>query len=177
MKRHSAENAQPVIKVGIVSATSLRFCLNAEYICRQNGMPVQGESEVEATDTALRWNGELHHELLFEPKEPTEASFTLYDVTIGVDFNWERKEKQTFRGSLLLVNDAGKVCAINILPLEEYLKSVISSEMSSTASLISSRARLALTGAVAMRRIISLDMSLFITLRGLAVIFLPNVWK
>ncbi len=132
MNRHLA---QSVIRVGIVSAPSLHFCLNDKYICRQNGISVQGESEVEATDTALRWNGELHHELLFEPKEPTEASFTLYDVTIGVDFHWERKEKQTFRGSLLLVNDAGKVCAINILPLEEYLKSVISSEMSSTASL------------------------------------------
>ena len=135
MNRHSAENAQPVIKVGIVSATSLRFCLNAEYICRQNGMSVQGESEVMATDTALRWNGEIRHELLFKPNEAADASFSLYDVIIGVNFHWERKEKQTFRGSLLLLNDDGKVCAINILPLEEYLKSVISSEMSSTASL------------------------------------------
>ena len=135
MNRHSAENTQPVIKVGIVSAPSLHFCLNAEYICRQNGMSVQGESEVVATDTALRWNGEIRHELLFEPKEAADASFSLYDVTIGVNFHWERKEKQTFRGSLLLLNDDGKVCAINILPLEEYLKSVISSEMSSTASL------------------------------------------
>ena len=98
-------------------------------------MSVQGESEVEATDTALRWNGEIRHELLFDPKEAADASFSLYDVTIGVNFHWERKEKQTFRGSLLLLNDGGKVCAINILPLEEYLKSVISSEMSSTASL------------------------------------------
>ena len=135
MNRLPAENAHPVIKVGIVSASSLHFCLKAEYLCRQNGMAVQGESEVQATDTALRWNGELRHELLFEPKNPTEASFSISDVTIGINFHWERKEKQTFRGSLLLLNDGGKVCAINILPLEEYLQSVISSEMSSKASL------------------------------------------
>ena len=75
------------------------------------------------------------HEILFTPKEASNASFSLSDVTIGVDFHWQRQETQTFRGSLRLINDRGRVCAINILPLEEYLKSVISSEMSATASL------------------------------------------
>lgn len=64
----------------------------------------------------------------------SEASFVLHDVTIGVKFHWERKESQTFRGGLQLLARPGKgITAINVVPLEEYLKSVISSEMSATA--------------------------------------------
>ena len=63
-----------------------------------------------------------------------EASFLLHDVTIGVKFHWERKETQTFRGGLQLLSRPGKgLTAVNVVPLEEYLKSVISSEMSATA--------------------------------------------
>jgi len=62
------------------------------------------------------------------------ASIRLEDVTIGVSFHWERKEPQTFKGALRLLHRAGKgITAVNIVPLEEYLKSVISSEMSATA--------------------------------------------
>ena len=69
----------------------------------------------------------------FQPQDE-EASFTLHDVTIGVGFHWERQEKQTFRGTLRLVVEADKVVAINELPVEQYLESVISSEMSATSS-------------------------------------------
>lgn len=64
-----------------------------------------------------------------------DASFSLYDVTIGVNFHWERKETQTFRGTLRLVVEADKICAINELPVETYLVSVISSEMKATSSM------------------------------------------
>lgn len=64
----------------------------------------------------------------------SDASFVLHEVTIGVKFHWERKESQTFRGALQLLTRPGKgITAINVVPLEEYLKSVISSEMSATA--------------------------------------------
>lgn len=72
-------------------------------------------------------------EALFTPVD-ADASFVLHDVTIGVKFHWERKEQQIFRGGLRLVVRPGRgIVAINIVPLEEYLTSVISSEMSATA--------------------------------------------
>ena len=123
-----------VIKVGIVTAEQIQFRLNGDYLFDDNVFGA-GEETVTATETAIRWRGQLYHEILFTPKEASNASFSLSDVTIGVDFHWQRQETQTFRGSLRLINDRGRVCAINILPLEEYLKSVISSEMSATASL------------------------------------------
>ena len=123
-----------VIKVGIVTAEQIQFRLNGDYLFGDREFGA-GEETVTATETAIRWRGQLYHEILFTPKEASNASFSLSDVTIGVDFHWQRQETQTFRGSLRLINDRGRVCAINILPLEEYLKSVISSEMSATASL------------------------------------------
>lgn len=125
---------KPVINVGIVRAEQIRFKLNGDYLC--NNQAVETSEEIlTATETAINWRGVLYHEILFTPKEATTASFSLFDVTIGVNFHWERSETQTFRGALRLINDKGRICAINILPLEEYLKSVISSEMSATASL------------------------------------------
>ena len=125
---------KPVINVGIVTSELIRFKLNGDYLC--NNQAVETSEEIlTATETAINWRGVLYHEILFTPKEATTASFSLFDVTIGVNFHWERNETQTFRGALRLINDKGKICAINILPLEEYLKSVISSEMSATASL------------------------------------------
>jgi len=123
-----------VIKVGIVTAERIRFRLNGDYLFGDKEFGA-GEETVTATETAIRWRDQLYHEILFTPKEASNASFSLSDVTIGVNFHWQRQETQTFRGSLRLINDGGRVCAINILPLEEYLKSVISSEMSATASL------------------------------------------
>ncbi len=63
-----------------------------------------------------------------------DDSFKLKDVTIGINFHWEQKQDQEFRGSLKLLIEDGKVRAVNIVPLEEYLRSVISSEMSATSS-------------------------------------------
>ena len=80
------------------------------------------------------WRGNQYRELTFNPQKP-EASFTLSDVTIGINFHWERKEAQTFLGTLRLVVEADQICAINELPVEQYLESVISSEMSGTSSI------------------------------------------
>lgn len=87
----------------------------------------------EINDGKILFNGKTYSELLFKPTTE-DASCWVDDVTIGVNFHWERKEKQTFLGSLKLIVTEGKICAINILP-ERYLESVISSEMSATSSL------------------------------------------
>ena len=63
------------------------------------------------------------------------ASFSLYNVTIGINFHWERQETQIFQGTLKLVVEEGKITAINLLSVEDYLISVISSEMKATSPL------------------------------------------
>ena len=99
-----------------------------------NDERVTGEQRVEFSGGKILWKGKGYDQLVFLPQ--TDAgSFSLDDVIIGVGFHWERKETQVFPGTLRLVINGDKVCAINELPVEEYLKSVISSEMSATSSL------------------------------------------
>ena len=123
---------EPEVAVGIVSGKQIRFTLNGPYAVQ--GTEFTGAQSVEISGGRILWNGRRYDELLFEPLVP-DASFSLSDVTIGVNFHWERKETQTFLGTLRLITDGGKVLAINRLPVEKYLESVISSEMSATSSL------------------------------------------
>ena len=88
---------------------------------------------VSAVQGRLSWNGILLDSLTLKPNEHS-STFTLHDVTIGIGFHWERKEEQTFSGQLKFIIEGDKVRAINILPVEDYLTSVISSEMKPTAS-------------------------------------------
>ena len=131
-KRNEKNSAkEPQVAVGIVSGKTIRFSLNMPYMAK--GESIEGEQVVEFSEGGIAWRGRQYRELSFVPKN-AQASFSLHDVTIGIDFHWERKEVQTFRGALRLVVEADKVCAINLLPVEEYLTSVISSEMKATAS-------------------------------------------
>ena len=123
---------QPQVSVGIVSGAKIRFSLNSNYMAKGN--IITGEQEVSFAEGGILWNGNQYRELTFHPQSQ-EASFSLHDVTIGVNFHWERRETQTFLGTLRLVVDSDNVCAINELPVESYLESVISSEMSATSSL------------------------------------------
>ena len=122
----------PMVSVGIVSSKEISFMLNGEYEAK--GEVVTGHRQVTFSEGGILWNGSLYRELTFSPRG-REASFSLYGVTIGVDFHWQRQETQTFQGVLKLVVEADKVCAVNCLPVEDYLVSVISSEMKSTSSL------------------------------------------
>lgn len=123
---------QPNVSVGIVSGREIKFCLNTTYIAE--GMPSAGKQMVSFSENGVLWNGKTYRQLEFLPQSD-EASFSLYDVTIGVNFHWERKETQTFLGKLKFIINGNSVCAVNELPVERYLESVISSEMSATSSL------------------------------------------
>ena len=122
----------PLISVGIVNAQEINFSLNMNYSAK--GGTYRGEQKVCFSEGGILWNGNLYQELTFVPIED-DASFSLYDVTIGINFHWERQETQIFQGTLKLVVEEGKITAINILPVEDYLISVISSEMRATSSL------------------------------------------
>ncbi|PIK18642.1 amidase [Prevotella intermedia] len=128
----SNRKEEPIVSVGIVSASKLCFSLNAPYtVC---GSQRCGKQVVELSEGRILWENTLYDELLFEPTD-AQSSFTLEDVTIGVNFHWERKEAQTFLGKLRFIVEDNNICAINELPVETYLTSVISSEMSATSSL------------------------------------------
>jgi SpoIID/LytB domain protein len=131
VQRSNASMEEPHVTVGIVSGQKVVFELNGDYTAK--GETLTGMQTVELAEGGLLWRGQNYRSLRFHP-QGDEASFTLHDVTIGVGFHWERQEKQTFRGTLRLVVEADKVLAINELPVEQYLESVISSEMSATSS-------------------------------------------
>ena len=123
---------EPMVSVGIVRRDEIRFQLNGTYTI--GNKEVTGKHIVKFKDGQILWNSMVYQELCFTPQDD-DISFTLEDVTIGVDFHWERKEAQTFLGKLRFVVDGDKLWAINELPVERYLASVISSEMSATSSI------------------------------------------
>ena len=111
----------------------VNFVLFGEYRLA-DGTIVTGEQHAEVTaEGQVAWNGTVADVVTFEPSE--NGYFELKGVTIGVNFHWERKEDQRFSGALHLIVENGRLTAVNVLPVEDYLLSVISSEMSATASL------------------------------------------
>ena len=126
-----------------MSETKIHFCFSEEYTLDINSTGYLGDQLIQLVDGKISLNGEMifdgksigAKELCFLPVKKDSASFVLSDVTIGVQFHWERKENQQFKGALQFMVEDDKLLAINILPLEDYLISVISSEMSATSSL------------------------------------------
>ena len=131
-QKPKANGQEPNVTVGIVSGQKIQFSLNGAYSAK--GEVIEGDQVVEFSEGGILWRGNQYRELTFTPQS-AQASFSLYDVTIGVNFHWERKETQVFLGTLRLVVEADKITAINELPVEQYLASVISSEMKATAGL------------------------------------------
>ena len=124
---------EPKVSVGIMFEPRIDFLFTGSYL--SGGRTYSGLQRVTVNNGKIEWNGNLYDELLFEPADEVRNSFELRGVTIGINFHWERKENQSFRGSVKFIVEDEKITAINILGVEEYLTSVISSEMSATASL------------------------------------------
>ena len=127
------EKQIPQVSVGIMNEPQVAFVLNGAY--RVNGTECTGDQLAQCVEGKVEWNGNRYAELMFEPVDAATASFTLKDVTIGVSFHWKRQEDQTFKGALRFIVEDGKLTPINVLSVEDYLLSVISSEMSANASL------------------------------------------
>ncbi len=122
---------EPKVKVGIMSTEDLHFSLFGNYMLE--GQLVTGRFEATIVGGKLLCDGKSRDEFSFLSTSP-DCYIELEDVVIGVNFHWERKENQRFRGDLRLIVEEGKVTAINEVLVEDYLQSVISSEMSATAS-------------------------------------------
>jgi SpoIID/LytB domain protein len=121
--------SQPLLEVGIMSAKEIEFEMLTDGAGPRKAVFREGKIE---------YDGTLFDELYFEEQNPStmfaEPSFILYGVTIGVNFHWERREDQKFAGALKIIVENGQLTAVNVVGVEDYLLSVISSEMSSTAS-------------------------------------------
>ncbi len=130
-------NHQPKINVGILSGEELHFSFtgsfqfnNTEINSGEYSAKILNGQLIVADDSG---NQIISDTFFFAPNS-FNSFFELKNVTIGVDFHWEQQENQRFRGALKLVAENGKVRAINVIELEEYLKSVISSEMNAASS-------------------------------------------
>ena len=124
-------NRQPQVSVGVLTAQRIDFVLHGDYTAA--GKTVAGENRVSADGDRVRWDGASYGRLRFEPCG-ADASFTLKEVVIGIGFHWQRTEDQVFRGALELIADDGRVTAVNRIGVDEYLVSVIASEMNASAS-------------------------------------------
>ncbi len=120
------------VDIGILRAPQIKFDLIGEF-CSNTGCLNDGNT-VAVERGKLLYNGMSCNELHFIPST-VESTFVLHDVVIGVNFHWQRKESQTFKGELRFIVEDGEVRAINRIDVEEYLVSVISSEMSASSSL------------------------------------------
>lgn len=116
-----------------MASPQIVFELAGGYLC--NGTTIgDGIYSVQVQDNKILFEGENVNRLAFVPAG-TACHFTLHNVIIGVNFHWERSQKQMFEGELHFLIEGNKVRAVNSLPVEDYLKSVIASEMSATASM------------------------------------------
>ncbi|MGD0235889.1 MAG: SpoIID/LytB domain-containing protein [Syntrophorhabdales bacterium] len=130
--------SEPHITVGIIDRrTDIAMRMNGSFIGNQFG-PVSGTFSAHVKEGMIVLADEIRRETACSPwiKLIAEkgSTFTLFDVTIGNRFHWERNEDQTFHGNLILMlREDGTITAINEILLDDYLKSVISSEMSAAA--------------------------------------------
>jgi stage II sporulation protein D len=131
---------EPKISVGILTERKINFDLYGEFNVEGVNQNLSGRFSAELIkDKIICKKGddifEYQNEIIFEPVDPSIESFLIKDVVIGLKFHWERKEKQRFAGTLKIIKDNGKLIAINIISIENYLSSVISSEMNAKSSL------------------------------------------
>lgn len=119
---------QQNVSVGIMSGKEIAFEILTDGAGVRRAVWKEGKIE---------YDGSLYDELFFEARTLStmfaEPTFRLCGVTIGVGFHWERKEDQSFAGALRIIVDRDRLTAVNVIGIEDYLVSVISSEMKSTA--------------------------------------------
>lgn len=132
--------SEPVINVGILNREKIHFDLYGDFTIRDSEEIFSGRFSAFVRDNSLIVEGEgqklkAESEIIFQPSNFKTESFLLRDVTIGIQFHWEQKENQRFLGKLKLLKVDKNIIAINIITIESYLTSVISSEMSSRSSI------------------------------------------
>ncbi|RHR80656.1 SpoIID/LytB domain-containing protein [Odoribacter sp. AF15-53] len=124
--------------IGILFAPIISFRLNGIY--RNNEQIFSGEYSISKEGNNLILYSSSGSQIIpnnftFIPEDYDSSDFDLLNVIIGINFHWQRTENQKFKGTLKIIDEEKHLTAVNLLPLEDYLLSVISSEMSATSSL------------------------------------------
>ncbi len=130
----------PKVSVGILNADEIRFVLYGDYKLKDSDEIFQGEFTAKLEGDKIRIDSKektvfLKHDEGFFPSNDKIDSFMIRDVVIGIAFHWQQKQNQQFRGAIKFVKENGKITAVNYLSIEDYLVSVISSEMSANSSI------------------------------------------
>lgn len=130
---------EPSVNIGILSEKEISFDLYGEFTSAGLGKHLSGKFKAKVSEGGISVQQESKEilsgkEIILLPRDIQTESFLLRNVLIGKEFHWQKKENQRFRGSLKLILEDDNVTAVNILPMEEYLTSVISSEMSANSS-------------------------------------------
>jgi SpoIID/LytB domain protein len=131
---------EPNVNVAILNDDKINFELHGDYYNEELEETVSGKFTAELKNGKIVISNdtntyEFDEPPVFIPEDLENESFLIHDVIIGIEFHWRKREKQRFLGSLKIMQEGDKVTAVNILPVEHYLTSVISSEMSATSSL------------------------------------------
>lgn len=128
------DNGTPKVKVGIMNMPAINFTLNGTYFCNDNEITGLHKAYLNDHGQIMLDSTGYDEEVIIEPSDGN-CTFCLHDVPIGIGFHWQRTESQRFGGKLKLIVENNAVTAINIIPVEDYLVSVISSEMNATSSI------------------------------------------
>lgn len=131
---------EPKVNVAIMSTEEVEFILYGDYKSSEFPDVFNGKMHAQILNDKIvlksdATNFKPVNELLLAPIDDISESFLIKDVIIGLQFHWEQKQNQRFNGSLKIIIEDGKLTIINVVPVERYLTSVISSEMSATSSL------------------------------------------
>jgi SpoIID/LytB domain protein len=131
---------EPNVTVAILSEKEVEFDLYGDFKNTSTGDLLNGKCKAKYKDDLIYLfsegkDFEPQKEIILNPTEPSSESFLLKNVTIGLQFHWEQKQNQRFVGALKIIIEDNKLTVINIVPVEQYLISVISSEMSATSSI------------------------------------------
>ncbi|MCP4312128.1 MAG: SpoIID/LytB domain-containing protein [Bacteroidetes bacterium] len=127
----------PEIHVGIVRSERLEFRFDGPFMTEGKRLEGMAEAVFRGGQIEVMQEGQVlasGNEVSFTPVDASGARFGISDVVIGIGFHWEQKEDQLFPGSLKLMILEGEIQAVNLVPVEEYLVSVISSEMRGDSS-------------------------------------------
>ncbi len=129
---------EPVIAVGLMTipAQKVDFTLHGDFVTTNSITLHGGSYQTSVADNLIQFDDGSFYESEVTLTPTAKASFTVHDVVIGIGFHWERKEDQSFQGALKLkIDGAGNLLVINLIPLEQYVTSVISSEMAATSNI------------------------------------------
>ncbi len=130
---------EPNVSVAIMTEEQISFELHGEFMCSCKRVKCSGTYIAKATGSSITITKDsesttIDNNTIFSPSDIGSESFRLKGVLIGKQFHWQKKENQVFLGSLKLIIEDGQITAINVIPVEYYLESVISSEMNATSS-------------------------------------------